>query len=112
MDHNSLATLEAIRQSGVTNMFDIRTIQMIFMRYFPIDSYFNEKEYQEILMAGIPDDIMNKKEFQDEVKEKIYFVKNEIPYLLDWKEERDQYITEFDLKPSQVTKLDTYFYNK
>lgn len=107
MDRISLITLEAIRQSGVTNMFDLSAVESLFSLFR--DATFSQDAITEILFSGLPQDLVQDTDFQYQVSQRILFILARTPYLPEWQEQRDSLILEYDLRPSQVALLDYVF---
>lgn len=105
------SNIEAIRQSGKTNMFDWITVHTLYDKHFPNAVECPMQMPKELFFMGLPEDLRNNESFKGLVKRALACINNDIPDIIDEidadniMESINELAKEYDLRPSQVSNL-------
>lgn len=105
------ANIEAIRQSGETNMFDWNAVRYLYMKHFPMAPDCPTAPLTELLFNGLPEDLQDSDAFNSSVKQGLLCIQNGIPDIFSAidnecpDESLYELVEEFDLRPSQVKTI-------
>lgn len=102
-----LAGIEAIRKSGVTNMFSWGHVKRIYQQYFPTAPDCYDEFPDNLMFNGIPEDLKNCEYWNNLVNGKCYCIAHDVPELFDIIDNNCpmEIMVEYDLKPTEIKKL-------
>ena len=105
------ANIEAIRQSGKTNMFAWNDVKYLYKKYFPLAEPCPDETPMELLMFGLPKELSEHTSFLTAVQESLSCIENNVPMIFaeidsdNIDESIQQIAKEYDLRPSQVNRM-------